>query len=135
MTYVYIKTEVIKAFKKFFINFLFFHQKIAFQKLWELFFISSKNLFLFSRYSNFCDFFPPFPDFPDTKGQMEVESFVMSWIGLHKFAAVIFKITQLLYIISSNLVRYCITKKRIFLNLFRNLKNNCSLVSGPFCLW
>ena len=129
MTYVYIKTEVIKACV------CYFRQKIAFQKLWELFFISSKNLFLFSRYSNFCDFFPPFPDFPDTKGQMEVESFVMSWIGLHKFAAVIFKITQLLYIISSNLVRYCITKKRIFLNLFRNLKNKCSLVSGPFCLW
>ena len=36
-------------------------------------FISSKKLFLFSRYSNFCNFFPSFPHVPDSKGQMEVE--------------------------------------------------------------
>ena len=35
--------------------------------------ISSKKLFSFSRYSNFCKFFPSFPRFPDSKGQMEVE--------------------------------------------------------------
>ena len=29
------------------------HQLIAFQKLWKMFFISSKKLFLFSRYSDF----------------------------------------------------------------------------------
>ena len=39
------------------------HQMIALQKLWKMFFISSKKLFSFSRYSNFvfrsfC-FFPP----------------------------------------------------------------------------
>ena len=34
---------------------------IALQKLWKMFFISSKKLFSFSRYSNFCNFFPYFP--------------------------------------------------------------------------
>ena len=41
-----------------FIKFLFFHQMIALQKLWKLFFISSKKLFSFSRYLNFCSFSP-----------------------------------------------------------------------------
>ena len=52
---------------------LFFHQMIGLQKLWKMFFISSKKLFSFSRYSDFCNFFPSFPHFPDSKGQMEVE--------------------------------------------------------------
>ena len=30
------------------------HQMIALQKLWKMFFISSKKLFSLSRYSNFC---------------------------------------------------------------------------------
>ena len=30
------------------------HQRIALQKLWKLFFISSKKLFSFSRYAIFC---------------------------------------------------------------------------------
>ena len=33
-------------------------------------FISSKKLFLFLRYSNFCDFFPFLPHFPNSKGQI-----------------------------------------------------------------
>ena len=33
-----------------------FHQMVVLQKLWKMFFISSKKLFSFSRYSNFCDF-------------------------------------------------------------------------------
>ena len=115
----------------FFIKFLCFHQMIALQKLWNMLFISSKKLFLFPRYSRFCSFIPSFPHFPDWKGQIEVELFMMSWIGLHEFADVIFGLTQKsLYIISSNLVRY-ITNKRIFLNLFCNLKSNWSLVPGP----
>ena len=36
-------------------------------------FISSKKLFSFSRYSNFCDFFPSFLHFSDSKGQMVVD--------------------------------------------------------------
>ena len=78
----------------------------ALPKLWKVFFISSKKLFSFWKYSNFCNFFPSFPHFPDKKGQVEVEQFVMSWIGLHKFADTIFEITQQpFYITSSNLVR------------------------------
>ena len=33
-----------------------FHQMIALRKLWKMFFISSKKIFSFSRYSNFCIF-------------------------------------------------------------------------------
>ena len=47
----------------FFIKILFFHQMIAPQKLWKMFFISSKKLFSFSRYSNFYNFSPSFPHF------------------------------------------------------------------------
>ena len=35
-------------------NFYFFYQTIDLQQLWMIFFISSKKLFLLSRYSNFC---------------------------------------------------------------------------------
>ena len=49
-------------------NFLFFHQMIALQKLWQVFFISSKKLFSFSKYSNFYNFFSSSRFFPDTKG-------------------------------------------------------------------
>ena len=31
-----------------------YHQMIALQKIWKMFFISSKKLFSLSRYSNFC---------------------------------------------------------------------------------
>ena len=118
----------------FFIKFLFFDQMIALQKQWKIFFILSKKFFSFSRYSNCCNFSPSFPHFPDSKGQMEVELFMMSWIGLHKFTGVIFGITQKPhYITPSNLVRWYITNKEIFVNLFRNLKSNWSLVPGPFC--
>ena len=38
-----------------------FHHMIALQKVWKMFFISSKELFSFSRYSNFCNsIFPSF---------------------------------------------------------------------------
>ena len=87
-------------------NFYFFHWMTALKKLWKMFIILSKKLFSYSRYSKFCNFFPSFAHFPDWKGQMEVEQFMMSWFGLHKYADVIFGITQkLLYITSSNLVR------------------------------
>ena len=41
----------------------FFHQMIALRKLWKILFISSKKLFWFSRYSNFCNFSLPFHTF------------------------------------------------------------------------
>ena len=71
----------------FFIKLVFFHQMIAPPELWKVFFISLKKLFSFSKYSNFCNLFPV-PHFPDKKGQMEVEWFVMSWTGLHKFTKI-----------------------------------------------
>ena len=44
-----------------FYQILIFHQMITLQKLWKMFFISPKKLFLFSSYSNFCTFvFPSF---------------------------------------------------------------------------
>ena len=44
----------------FYQNFIF-HQMIALHKLWKMFFILSKKLFSFSRYSNFCiSIFPSF---------------------------------------------------------------------------
>ena len=43
-----------------FIKFSFFHQMIALQKLWKMLFISSKKLFSFPRYSNFCISVLPF---------------------------------------------------------------------------
>ena len=62
-------------------------------------FISSKKLFLFSRYSTVWTFFASFPHFPGSKGKLKVEQLMMSWIGLHKVINVIFGITQkLLYI-------------------------------------
>ena len=67
------KYLIFKACVLFFIKILFFHQMIGLQKLWKMFFFSSKKLYLFSRYSNFCNFFPSFLQFPDSKGQMEVE--------------------------------------------------------------
>ena len=54
----------------------------------------------------FLYFSPSFSHFPESKGQIEVDLFMMSWTGLHKFAFVIFGIAEKpLYIISSNLVR------------------------------
>ena len=35
-------------------NFFIFNQMTALQKLWKMFFISSKKFFLFLKYSNFC---------------------------------------------------------------------------------
>ena len=47
---------IVKACVCYFIS-IFFHQIIALQKLWKLFFFSSRMLFSFSRYSNVCIFF------------------------------------------------------------------------------
>ena len=45
----------------FFLKKIIYHQMIAFQKLWKMVFISSKKLFSFSRYLNFCNsIFPSF---------------------------------------------------------------------------
>ena len=52
---------LIKLVSPIFYQIIIFHQMIAFQKLWKMFFISFKKLFPFSRYSHFCIFvFPSF---------------------------------------------------------------------------
>ena len=70
-------------------NFYFF---IEWQPLknYENAFISSKKLFLLSRYSNVSNFSPSFPHFPDSKGQMKGEYVIKSRIVLHKLLDVIF---------------------------------------------
>ena len=55
------KIELFKLVSATFYQIFIFHQMIAIEKLWKMFFISSKKLFLFLRYSNFCIFvFPSF---------------------------------------------------------------------------
>ena len=68
-------------------------------------FNSSKKALFVLEILKFYNFFPSLPHFPDWKRQIEVEWF-MSGIGFHKFADIIFGITQkALYIEPSNLVR------------------------------
>ena len=53
-----------KASLRYFLSiFYYFCQMIAFQKLWKMFFISSKKFFSFSRYLNFFIFSLPFYTF------------------------------------------------------------------------
>ena len=54
-------TDNLELVSAIFYQIFIFHQMIAFQKLWQMFFISSKKLFSFLRYLSFCIFvFPPF---------------------------------------------------------------------------
>ena len=51
----------LKLMSAIFYQIFIFHQMIALQKLWKMLFISSKKLFSFLRYLNFCiSFFPSF---------------------------------------------------------------------------
>ena len=51
----------LKLVSAIFYQIFIFHQMIDLQKLWKKFFISSKRLFSFLRYSNFCiSIFPSF---------------------------------------------------------------------------
>ena len=54
--FIYFLEKDSKACVCFFYQIFIFHQMIALQKLWKMFFISSKNLFSFLQYSNFCIF-------------------------------------------------------------------------------
>ena len=52
---------MLKLVSAIFYEIFIFHQMVALQKLWKKFFISSKKLFSFLRYLNFCIFvFPAF---------------------------------------------------------------------------
>ena len=72
MIYISFIKIYLKLVSAIFYQVFIFHQVIALSKL-KMIFISSKKLFSFSRYSDFCYFFPSSPQFPDSKGQMEVE--------------------------------------------------------------
>ena len=53
--------NTLKLLSAIFYQIFIFHQMIALQKLWKMFFISSRKLFSFLTYSNFCIFvFPSF---------------------------------------------------------------------------
>ena len=54
-------SKTVANLKLLFHYFLILHQVITLQKLRKMLFISSKKLFLFSRYYNFWNFFPSFP--------------------------------------------------------------------------
>ena len=55
------RPPILKLVSAIFYQVFIFHQMIALQKLWKKFFISSKKLFSFLRYLNFCIFvFPSF---------------------------------------------------------------------------
>ena len=97
------------------------------------FYFILKALFVLKTSKDRHSFLSTLSRFKRTNG---VKSFMMSWIGFHKFPDVIFGITQKSFnITSSNLVRQYITNKRIFLNLFCNLKSDWSQVPGPLCFW
>ena len=57
----YFSWQSLKLVSAIFYQIFIFHQMIVLQKLWKMFFISSKKLFSFSTYSHFCIFvFSPF---------------------------------------------------------------------------
>ena len=59
----------LKLVSAIFYEILILHQMIVLQKLWKMFFISSKKLFSFSRYSNFC--ISTFPSFSPCQPLLE----------------------------------------------------------------
>ena len=67
------RSQTLKLVFIFYQIFIFSPNDSPLKTMKNVYFISSKKLFSFSRYSNFCDFFPTFPQFSDSKGQMEVE--------------------------------------------------------------
>ena len=114
----------VKTCVRYFLSNFYFLTNLQPFKNYEIYFLFHLKTFFRSQDIQFFVISPFFPHFPNLKRQMEVESCMMSQVDLHKFADVIFGITQKpLYITSSTLVRQYITNKGIFLNLFRNLKS------------
>ena len=57
----YLPVNLFKACVRYFLTNFYYSLMIVLQKLWNMFFISSKKLFSFSRYSSFCiSIFPSF---------------------------------------------------------------------------
>ena len=65
--------KVLKLVSTIFYQIFIFSPNDNHSKTMKMFFISSKKLFSFSRYSHFCIFFPSFPHFRKSKGQMELK--------------------------------------------------------------
>ena len=64
LTLMLLQITTLKAYVHYFVSiFIFFHQMIPLQKRRNIDFVSSKKLFLFSRYSNFCNFSLPLHTF------------------------------------------------------------------------
>ena len=100
--------------------FLFQQQKVL-KKLWQKLFISSKTLFWFLRYSNFCNFLPS--NILTFGEEVNNGIITMSW-NLHKLSIVTFGITQKpIWIKALEMARW-ITKERKFLSIFGNLKRD-----------
>ena len=75
ITFVFRKTTkfLFKACVRCILSNFYFSPNDSPSKTVKMFFISSKKLFRFSRYSNICIFRSSFPLFPDSKGQTEME--------------------------------------------------------------
>ena len=54
------------------VHYFILYQKKTFHVFLKMLFISFKELFSFSIYSNFCSFFPSFPHSPEPKDQMKL---------------------------------------------------------------
>ena len=123
--------KLVSAF--FYQIFIFLLNDSPLKTMKNVFFISSKNLFSFSRYSNSCNFFPSFPvsRFKRTNGSGIIYD-VINWLTkICRSSLWNNSTTALHYIIKLGQI----TNKGIFLNLLHNLKSDCSLVPEPFCFW
>ena len=83
--------------------FIFSSNDSPLKDMTNVFYFIEKALFVLFSIFKFLHFFLHIPDYKWAYGNKII---MMSWIGLHKFATVIFGITQKsLYITSSNLFR------------------------------
>ena len=87
------KSFYFKLVSAIFYQIFIFHQIVALQKLWKMFFISSKKLFSFLRYSNFCIF-------------IFLSFFSLSAIALEVDLRKIFKVYDTINCLNKNLITY-----------------------------
>ena len=111
--------------------FYFFTKWKPFKNYEKCFLFHLKSSFHPRHIQIFVIFSLPFRTFEIQKGNGSGIIYdVTNWL-----AYVIFGITQKLLYITSSKRNKGKTNKGIFLNLFRNLKSNWSLVLDPFCFW
>ena len=128
------RLSILKLVSTIFYQNFFFHQMTAFQKLWKIFYIFSKKLFLLKTFK-FLWFFPflsTLSRFKRKNGSGIIYD-VMNWFAYICRCNFLNNPKTILYnIIKLGQIKY---NKGIFLDLFCNLKHNWSLVPGPFCFW